>query len=52
MREILTFLITLAASLALVVYVGSKRKRGSRYERSPHPTSDWQKLDRGIDPSE
>ncbi len=52
MSEILTFILTIILALALISYVGSKRKKSSRYERSPHPTSDWQKLDRGIDPSE
>jgi len=50
MREIAAFVITVIFSLALVTYIGSKRKKISRYER--HQPSDWQKLDRGIDPSE
>ena len=50
MKEVAAFLITVIFSLALVTYLGSKRKKRSRYER--HQPSDWQKLDRGIDPSE
>jgi len=50
MKEIVVFAITVIFSLALVTYIGSKRKKSSRYER--HQPSDWQKLDRGIDPSE
>jgi len=50
MRELVAFSLTIILSLALVTYIGSKRKRISRYER--HQPSDWQKLDRGIDPSE
>lgn len=52
MSEAIAFLATIILALALIVFIGSKRKRTSRYERTPHPTSDWQKLDRGIDPSE
>ena len=52
MSETLTFIITIFVVLTLVVYIGSKRKRTSRYERNPKEISDWQKLDRGIDPSE
>ena len=52
MREIVAFVLTTVVSLALVTYIGSKRKGSSRYERTPHQSSDWQKLDRGIDPSE
>lgn len=52
MSEVVAFLATIILALVLIVFIGSKRKRTSRYERTPHPTSDWQKLDRGIDPSE
>ncbi|MGI9226111.1 MAG: LPXTG cell wall anchor domain-containing protein [Candidatus Nanopelagicaceae bacterium] len=52
MSEILTFAGTTAVALALILFFGKKRKRVSRYERTPHATSDWQKLDRGIDPTE
>ena len=52
MSETLAFIVTIFVVLALVVYIGSKRKRTSRYDRNPKEISDWQKLDRGIDPSE
>jgi hypothetical protein len=52
MRETFAFALTTVLVLALVAYIGSKRKRASRYERNPESISDWQKLDRGIDPSE
>jgi len=52
MSETFAFAITVILVLALVVYIGSKRKRTSRYDRNPKEISDWQKLDRGIDPSE
>ena len=52
MRDIAGFLITTVLALALIVFIGSKRKRTSRYERIPHATTDWQKLDNGIDPTE
>jgi hypothetical protein len=52
MKEIFAFAGTTVLVLALVAYIGSKRKRTSRYERNPESISDWQKLDRGIDPSE
>ncbi|MGI9198286.1 MAG: hypothetical protein ACR2I9_01035 [Candidatus Nanopelagicaceae bacterium] len=52
MKEIFAFAATTVLVLALVAYIGSKRKRVSRYERNPESISDWQKLDRGIDPSE
>ena len=52
MRDVLGFLITTALALTLVVFIGSKRKKNSRYERTPHATTDWQKLDNGIDPTE
>ena len=50
MREILTFVITTVLAVVLVSYLGSKRKKVSRYER--HQENDWQKLDKGIDPPE
>ena len=50
MRELVAFAVTIFFALSLVTYIGSKRKKISRYER--HQSSDWQKLDRGIDPSE
>ena len=52
MRDIAGFFITTILFLALVVFIGSKRKKTSRYERTPHATTDWQKLDNGIDPTE
>lgn len=52
MREFLAFAITTILVLIVVAYIGSKRKKSSRYERNPHSMSDWQKLDRGIDPSD
>jgi hypothetical protein len=51
MRDFLGFFITTIFTLILIVYIGSKRKKSSRYERNPHATSDWQKLDKGIDPT-
>jgi hypothetical protein len=51
MRDLLGFLITTGLTLALIVYIGSKRKKSSRYERTAHATTDWQKLDNGIDPT-
>jgi hypothetical protein len=51
MREIAGFFISLGLALTLIVFIGSKRKKSSRYERTPHGTTDWQKLDNGIDPS-
>lgn len=51
MKEILGFLITTILTLILIVYIGSKRKKSSRYERTPHASTDWQKLDKGIDPT-
>ena len=51
MNEIAGFFITIALSLTLILYLGKKRKKPSRYERTPHATSDWQKLDLGIDPT-
>ncbi|MFM8446931.1 MAG: hypothetical protein ACKN92_01990 [Candidatus Nanopelagicaceae bacterium] len=51
MRNLLGFLITTGLTLVLIVYIGSKRKKSSRYERTPHATTDWQKLDNGIDPT-
>ena len=52
MRDVLGFFITTTLALMLVVFIGSKRKKTSRYERTPHATTDWQKLDNGIDPTE
>jgi len=52
MSETFGFVITTILVLVLVVFIGSKVKRSSRYERNPEKLSDWQKLDRGIDPSE
>lgn len=52
MREVLTFFGTTFFVLALITYIGSKRKKGSRYERSTSHATDWQKLDHGIDPTE
>lgn len=52
MRDIFAFFITIVISLLLITYFGSKRRKSSRYERSPYQTSDWQKLDRGIDPTD
>ena len=51
MRDLLGFLVTTGLTLLLIVYIGSKRKKSSRYERTPHATNDWQKLDKGIDPT-
>ena len=52
MSETAAFALTVILVLVLVTYIGSKRKRSSRYDRNPKEISDWQKLDRGIDPSE
>ena len=52
MRDIVGFFITTGLALTLIVYIGSKRKKTSRYERTPYATTDWQKLDSGIDPTE
>ena len=52
MRDIAGFFITTGFALILIVFIGGKRKKTSRYERTPHATSDWQKLDHGIDPTE
>jgi hypothetical protein len=52
MKEIIGFFTTIFLSLVAIVIMGKKRKSSSRYERSPHAPNDWQKLDRGIDPSE
>lgn len=52
MSEIIGFFTTIILALALIMFLGKKRKKTSRYERNPNPTSDWQKLDHGIDPSE
>lgn len=52
MNEIITFVITIAFALVVILFLGKKRKKVSRYERTPHATSDWQKLDHGIDPTE
>jgi hypothetical protein len=52
MRETIGFFTTIALSLILILFIGKKRKSTSRYERTPHAANDWQKLDRGIDPTE
>ena len=52
MIEFVAFILTTILVLALVLFVGSKVKKSSRYERNPREINDWQKLDRGIDPSE
>lgn len=52
MREILAFSLTTVLVLSLVLFIGSKRKKSSRYERNPSLANDWQKLDRGIDPTD
>lgn len=52
MKEIVAFGLTTVLSLALILFVGSKRKKSTRYERGAYQEGDWQKLDRGIDPSE
>jgi hypothetical protein len=52
MNEVIGFLGTLFLTLLLVFFIGKKRRKVSRYERTPHATNDWQKLDNGIDPSE
>ena len=52
MRETFAFFATTILVLALVVFIGSKRKKSSRYDRKPSEANDWQKLDRGIDPTE
>ena len=54
MREIIAFTLTIFLSLILVTLIGKRAKRSkkpSRYERTPDATNDWQKLDRGIDPT-
>lgn len=51
MKELAAFAITTGLALALIAFIGSKRKKASRYERSAYGSSDWQKLDRGIDPT-
>ena len=51
MKDFLGFLITTGVTLIFIVLIGSKRKKSSRYERSPHASNDWQKLDNGIDPT-
>ena len=52
MRDVIGFFVTIGFSLALIIFLGRKRKTTSRYERTPYAANDWQKLDRGIDPTE
>jgi hypothetical protein len=52
MSEVIGFFVTILLTITLILLVGKKRKSSSRYERTPYSTNDWQKLDRGIDPSE
>jgi hypothetical protein len=52
MRDVIGFFVTIGLSLTLIIFLGKKRKTTSRYERTPHAANDWQKLDRGIDPTE
>ena len=52
MKDIIGFFLTTVVAFLLIIYAGKKRKKSSRYERTPHAVSDWQKLDRGIDPTE
>jgi hypothetical protein len=52
MRDVIGFFITIVLSIMLVIFLGKKRKTTSRYERTPHAANDWQKLDKGIDPTE
>ena len=52
MSEIVAFFSTVLLSIALILYLGKKRNKPSRYERSAYATTDWQKLDQGIDPTE
>jgi hypothetical protein len=52
MSEVIGFFATLFFALVLIVLLGKKRKTASRYERTPHVANDWQKLDKGIDPTE
>jgi hypothetical protein len=54
MREVFAFTSTIFISLILIALIGKRAKldkKPSRYERSPDVTNDWQKLDRGIDPT-
>jgi len=51
MSEVIGFFATLALALILILIIGKKRKGESRYERTPYSTNDWQKLDRGLDPT-
>lgn len=52
MKDIAGFFLTTVLALILIVFIGSKRKKISRYDRTPQATTDWQKLDNGIDPTE
>ena len=53
MKESFTFGGTALLALALISLWGLRRKdKPSRYERNSHQPNDWQKLDKGIDPSE
>ena len=52
MSEVVGFFSTIFISLVLIVLLGKKRKTASRYERTPYAANDWQKLDKGIDPTE
>lgn len=51
MSEAIGFIATMVLALTLILMIGKKRKGDSRYERTAYSTNNWQKLDRGIDPT-
>jgi hypothetical protein len=51
MKNLLATVISIIASLVIVLAISKKFRISDRYEREPRKLSDWNSLDKGIDPT-
>jgi hypothetical protein len=52
MSKILQILISAGVILTAAIFLSRSLKLSSRYERKPHKLTDWNLLDKGIDPTQ
>jgi len=52
MNQTLAILMSLVFVYGLVILIGKRFKKPSKYERAPRALNSWNALDKGIDPSD
>ena len=52
MNRAIEIFISAVIVISLTMYLSRTIKLSAKYERKPHKLSDWNSLDKGIDPTE